>query len=126
MAVKVRPCLHIPSVCSGETGGPRQLDKLSENLKRIVNRELYTIENDTKIWSKRLSAAALKAWARPIVVGLLIFLGICGGSWGLTRWYSNRIQNLIERRDALTRQVEREQTRLDPPGAAQRCCRSNE
>ena len=60
-----------------------------------------------------MSAAALKAWARLIVVGLLIFLGICGGSWGLTRWYSNRIQNLIERRDALTRQVEREQTRLD-------------
>ena len=27
--------------------------------------------------------------------------------------YSNQIQNLIERRDALTRLVEREQTRLD-------------
>ena len=36
-----------------------------------------------------------------------------GGSWGLTRWYANNIQNLIQRRAALTRQVEREQTRLD-------------
>ena len=90
-----------------------QLNELSENLKNIVKRELNTIENDTKISSKRLSAAALKAWARPIMVGLLLFLGICGGSWGLTRWYSNQIQNLIERRAALTRLVEREQTRLD-------------
>ena len=90
-----------------------QLNELSKNLKNIINCELDTIENDTKIWIKRLRSAALKAWARPIMVGLLLFLGICGGSWGLTRWYSNQIQNLIERRDALTRQPEREQTRLD-------------
>ena len=34
-----------------------QLSELSENLRSIVKRELYTIENDTKIWSKRLSSA---------------------------------------------------------------------
>ena len=60
-----------------------------------------------------MSAAALKAWARPIGVGLLIFLGICVGSWGLTRWYATQIQNLIERRDAMRLQVERQQTLLD-------------
>ena len=73
-----------------------ELKKLSENLNRIVKRELNTIESNTKTWSGRLSAAALKAWSRPIGVGLLLFLGICGGSWGLTRWLSNNIQNLIE------------------------------
>ena len=90
-----------------------ELKKLSKNLSDIVAHELYTIERDTKIWSRRLSAAALKAWARPIVIGLLIFLGICVGSWGLTQWYAIQIQNLIERRDAMRLQVERQQTLLD-------------
>ena len=101
-----------------------EIKKLSKNLRGIVAHELYTIESDTKVWSRRLSAAALKAWARPIVIGLLIFLGICVGSWGLTQWYAIQIQNLIERRDVLTVQYnesldamrlqsERQQTLLD-------------
>ena len=95
-----------------------------QHLSGIVGHALYTIESDTKTWSWRLSAAALKAWARPIVIGLLIFLGICVGSWGLTQWYAIQIHNLIERRDALTvqhnerrdamrLQSERQQTLLD-------------
>ena len=32
--------------------------------------------------------------------------GICGGSWGLTRWYSNQIQNLIEARAAFQVEIE--------------------
>ena len=47
-----------------------ELKKLSKNLRGIVAHALYTIESDTKTWSRRLSAAALKAWARPIVIGL--------------------------------------------------------
>ena len=90
-----------------------ELKKLSSNLKDIVADELYTIESGTKIWSRRLSAATLKVWARPIVIGLLIFLGICVGSWGLTQWYAIQIQNLIERQDAMRLQVERQQTLLD-------------
>ena len=101
-----------------------ELKKLSSNLKDIVADELYTIESGTKTWSRRLSAAALKAWARPIVIGLLIFLGIYVGSSGLTQWYAIQIQNLIERRDALrieydqrqaamTLQSERQQALLD-------------
>ena len=33
--------------------------------------------------------------------GLLLFLGICVGSWGLTRWLSNRIESLIETKAVL-------------------------
>ena len=100
------------------------LNTLSRNCNAIVRRELSTIESDTQVWSRRLSAAALKAWARPLLVGLLLFLGICAGSWGLTQWYALQIQNLIERRDALTiqynesldattLQIERQQALLD-------------
>ena len=33
--------------------------------------------------------------------GVRLFLGILAGSWGLTRWYANQIQSLIETRGAL-------------------------
>ena len=36
----------------------------------------------------------------------MIFLGICGGSWGLTRWYSNHIQSLIETRAGLEFEIQ--------------------
>ena len=38
-----------------------QLNELSENLKSIVENELYIIGRDTKILRKRLSLAVLKA-----------------------------------------------------------------
>ena len=90
-----------------------ELKKLSENLNRIVKRELLTIERDTKVWSKRLSAAALKAWSRPIGVGLLICLGIFGGSWGLTQWLSSSVESHIEARTAIRLEIKREQRTLD-------------
>ena len=47
----------------------------------------------------------LKAWARPIVVGLLILLGICGGSWGLTQWLSSGIQARLQIRSELEAEI---------------------
>lgn len=90
-----------------------ELKKLSENLNRIVKRELLTIESDTKVWSKRLSVAALKAWSRPIGVGLLIFLGIFVGSWGLTQWLSSSVESHIEARAAIRLEIEQEQRTLE-------------
>ena len=89
------------------------LKKLSENLNRIVENELYIIKRDTKVWSKRLSVAALKAWSRPIGVGLLIFLGIFVGSWGLTQLLSSSVESLIEARTAIRLEIEQEQRTLD-------------
>ena len=89
------------------------LKKLSENLNRIVENELYIIEHDIKVWSKRLSVAALKAWSRPIGVGLLIFLGIFVGSWGLTQLLSSSVESLIEARTAIRLEIEQEQGTLD-------------
>ena len=42
-----------------------------------------------------MNVALWGTWLRSVVVGVCLFLGICVGSWGLTRWYSNNIQNLI-------------------------------
>ena len=90
-----------------------ELKKLSKNLNRIVGNELYIIERDTKVWSKRLSAAALKAWSRPIGVGLLIFLGIFVGSWGLTQWLSSSVESHIEARTTIRLEIEQEQRTLE-------------
>lgn len=91
----------------------RQLTELSENLHRIAKRELSTIERNTRSWGTRLSWAVLTAWSRPVAVGLLILLGICGGNWGLTRWLPSGIQTRIETRTALTRQIAQYQEQRD-------------
>ena len=43
---------------------------------------------------------------RPLVVGLLIFFGISGGSWGLMQWLSASIQSRIETLATLDVQIE--------------------
>ena len=72
--------------------------ELAANLKIIGEQELNTIERTTHVWGNLMSWAVLKAWMRPVAVGLAIFLSICGGSWGLMRWLSSEIQNRLETR----------------------------
>ena len=43
-----------------------------------------------------MRALLLKAWLRPLVVGLSFWLGICGGSWATLHWLSTRIQARIQ------------------------------
>ena len=61
-----------------------ELAQLSANSKAIVQREFHTIERDIQRGSHRLRAAALTAWTRPLVIGLLILLGISGGTGRVT------------------------------------------
>ena len=48
----------------------------------------------------------LKAWLRPLVVGLSLWLGICGGSWATMRWLSRSIQDRIQTVAGLGRDIE--------------------
>ena len=48
-----------------------------------------------------MRALLLKAWLRPLVVGLSLWLGISGGSWATMHWLSTRIQARIETAAAL-------------------------
>ena len=38
----------------------------------------------------------LRAWLRPLVVGLSLFLGFSGGSWVTMDWLSTNIQRRVE------------------------------
>ena len=73
-----------------------ELRRLGANLRAVVSDELRTIEADTAAATGRTRALLLNAWLRPLVVGLTIFLGISGGSWGLVHWLSTSIQSRIE------------------------------
>ena len=43
-----------------------------------------------------LSALLLHAWLRPVLVGLSLLLGICGGSWAAMPWLWTTIEHRIE------------------------------
>ena len=69
-----------------------ELRRLGENLRAVANDELRTIETDTGAAAGRMRVMLLNAWLRPLVIGLSLFLGFSGGSWGLMHWLSTSIQ----------------------------------
>ena len=83
-----------------------ELGRLSENCRRVARNALHTIERDTAVATGRMRALLLKAWLRPLVVGLSLWLGICGGSWATMHWLSARIQARIETAAALDLGIE--------------------
>ena len=77
-----------------------------ESLRAVVNDGLRTIEADMGVWVGRVRVMLLNAWLRPLVAGLMIFIGISGGSWGLMHWLATRVQDRIETLAALDLQIE--------------------
>ena len=70
--------------------------RLGENLRAVANGALRTIEGDTEASVARMRGMLLNAWLRPVVLGLSLFIGFSGGSWGLMHWLSASIQSRIE------------------------------
>ena len=73
-----------------------ELARLGENSRRVARNALRTIERDTEEATGRMRELLMKAWLRPFVVGLGLWLGTFGGSWATMRWLSSSIQNRIE------------------------------
>ena len=80
--------------------------RLGENLRAVANGALRTIESDTVATVARVRVMLLNAWLRPLLVGLSLFLGFSGGSWGLMHWLSTEIQSRIETLAALTVRID--------------------
>ena len=83
-----------------------ELEGLSENSRRVARNALSTIERDTEEATGRIRELLVKAWLRPLIVGLSLWLGFFGGSWATTRWLSRSIQAQIETRAELNRDIE--------------------
>ncbi len=74
-----------------------ELERLGENSRRVASNALRTIERDTDEATGRMRAMLLRAWLRPLVVGLSLWIGICAGSWATMRWLWTRIEVRIEK-----------------------------
>ena len=83
-----------------------ELGRLAENSRRVASNALRTIERDTEEATGRMRVLLLKAWLRPLVVGLSLWIGICAGSWATMRWLARSIQDRIEMTAGLNRDIE--------------------
>ena len=96
-----------------EETAARELERLGESLNAVASGALRSIEADTAEATERMRALLLRAWLRPLVVGLSLFLGISGGSWATMHWLWRSIELRIEALATLNRQVEEARSTLD-------------
>ena len=96
-----------------EETAARELKQLGESLSAVRSDALRSIERDTEAATGRMRALLLRAWLRPLVVGLSHFLGFSGGSWATMHWLWRSIELRIEALATLNRQVEQARWSLD-------------
>ena len=96
-----------------EVTAVRELKRLGESLGAVRSDALRSIERDTAEATARMRAMLLRAWLRPLVVGLSLFLGFSGGSWATMHWLWRSIEVRIEALATLNRQVEEARWTLD-------------
>ena len=89
-----------------EETAARELERLGENLSAVASGALRSIETDTAQATRRMRDLLLRAWLRPLLVGLGLFLGISGGSWATMHWLWRSIELRIEALATLNRQIE--------------------
>ncbi len=79
-----------------EETAKHELERLGESLSAAASGALRSIEADTAEATARMSVLLRRAWLRPLVVGLSLFLGFSGGSWATMYWLSASIQRRTE------------------------------
>jgi len=83
-----------------------ELKRLAENWRRVARNALRTIERDTEEATGRVRELLLRAWLRPLIVGLSLWLGFFGGSWATMRWLGWSIHGRIETLATANAQIE--------------------
>ena len=89
-----------------ETTAARELKALGESLRAVAESALRTIEADTAAATGRMRGLLLRAWVRPLVIGLSLSVGICGGSWAAMRLLWTAIEWKVETLATLTVYIE--------------------
>ena len=74
----------------------RELKVLGESLRAVASNALRTIEADTSAATGRMRGMLLRAWLWPLLFGVSLSLGICGGSWAAMHWLWTNIEERIE------------------------------
>ncbi len=96
-----------------EETATRELRRLGESLSAVRSDALRSIEADTEEATGRMRELLMRAWLRPLVVGLSLFLGICGGSWATMHWLSRSIDSRIETLAGVYVRIERARETLE-------------
>ena len=79
-----------------EKTATRELQRLGESLSAAASDAQSSIEDDMAAATGRMRVLLMRAWVRPLAVGLSLFLGISGGSWATMHWLSASIESRIE------------------------------
>ena len=79
-----------------EKTATRELQRLGKSLNGAASYALRSIEDDMAASTGRMRVLLMRAWVRPLVMGLSLFLGISGGSWATMHWLSASIESRIE------------------------------
>ena len=82
-----------------------ELERLGENSRRVARSALRSIERDTEEAVGRMRELLVKAWLRPLIVGMALWLGIFVGSWATMQWLSRSIQDRIETRSMVDLEI---------------------
>ena len=78
-----------------EATASRELRRLGESLSAAAGDAQSCIEADMAASTGRMHVLLMRAWLRPLVMGLSLFLGISGGSWATMHWLSASIESRI-------------------------------
>ena len=84
-----------------EDEAARELARLGESLSAVASGALRTIEADTAEATGKMRELLMRAWLRPFVVGMSLFLGISFGSLATMHWLSRSIHDRIVTLDEL-------------------------
>ena len=90
----------------------RERRKFGETLSASAHDKLRIAEAAMEAQVGRIQGLLWRGWLQSLVVGLLVFLSIFVGSWGLTQWQSSRVERLVERQEALQLAIAQEQQTL--------------
>ena len=90
-----------------------ELRKLGENLRRIASEERRITEAATEKTVGRLRGMLLWGWLRPLVIGVVLSIGICVGSWGTMQWLGWQIRSRIETKASLELEIERQRETVE-------------
>ena len=82
-----------------------ELERLGENSRHVARNALRSIERDTEEAVGRMRELLVKAWLRPLIVGMALWLGIFVGGWATMQWLSRSIQNRIEERSMVDLEI---------------------
>ncbi len=82
-----------------------ELKRLGENSRRVARSALRSIERDTEEAVGKMRELLVKAWLRPLIVGMALWLGIFVGSWATMQWLSRSVQDRIEERSMVDLQI---------------------